>query len=198
MGSGTPLSRLIDLANDRGGKDNITGVLVAIHGDPTKTMHTVPIDTKMGLLEKIPLFAFLNYKERSAILSIITTKHFLVGSEIIREGAQGEDLYIVMKGRVTVEKAGLRIGELTAGAFFGEMGLVDNAPRSATVRALEPTECMIITRAGMMNIMRREQMMAVKLLWSFVQTLSERLRNANTGMVEARTKIGSIPFNPQD
>jgi CRP-like cAMP-binding protein len=121
-----------------------------------------------------------------------------VGSEIIREGAQGEDLYIVMKGRVTVEKAGLRIGELTAGAFFGEMGLVDNAPRSATVRALEPTECMIITRAGMMNIMRREQMMAVKLLWSFVQTLSERLRNANTGMVEARTKIGSIPFNPQD
>jgi hypothetical protein len=50
----------------------------------------------------------------------------------------------------------------------------------------------------MMSMMRREQMMAVKLLWSFVQTLSERLRNANTGMVEARKAGGSIPFNPQD
>jgi serine/threonine protein phosphatase PrpC len=198
MASGTPLSKMIDLANDRGGKDNITGVLVALHGDPSPTMHTIPIDMKMGLLEKIPLFAFLNYKERSAIFSIITTKNFSAGAEILREGSQGEDLYILTQGRVVVEKAGQRIGELATGDYFGEMGLVDNAPRSATVRALEPTECMVITRADMMSMMRREQMMAVKLLWSFVQTLSERLRNANTGMVEARKAGGSIPFNPQD
>ncbi|MCU0658254.1 MAG: protein phosphatase 2C domain-containing protein [Polyangiaceae bacterium] len=200
LGSGTPLSRLIDLANERGGKDNITGVMVGLQGDPAPTMHTIPVDTKMGLLEKIPLFAFLNYKERSALLSIITTRHFPLGAAIVQEGSQGEDLYILMQGRVVVEKAGQRIGELASGAYFGEMGLVDNAPRSATVRVLDAAECMVITRADMMTMMRREQMMAVKLLWSFVQTLSERLRHANTGMVEARSKIGGppIPFNPQD
>ncbi|MCS6898520.1 MAG: protein phosphatase 2C domain-containing protein [Myxococcales bacterium] len=198
LASGTPLSKLIELANDRGGKDNITGVMVALHGDPSPTLHTIPLDTKMGLLEKIPLFAFLNYKERAAIFSIINTRNFSTGTEILREGSPGEDLYILTQGRVSVEKAGQRIGELAMGAYFGEMGLVDNAPRSATVRALEPTECMVITRSDMMNMMRREQMMAVKLLWSFVQTLSERLRNANTGMVEARKFGGSIPFNPQD
>lgn len=200
LGSGTPLSRLIDLANERGGKDNITGVMVVLHGDPAPTMHTIPVDTKMGLLEKIPLFAFLNYKERSALLSIITTRHFPPGAAIVQEGSQGEDLYILMQGHVVVEKAGQRIGELGPGAYFGEMGLVDNAPRSATVRVLDAAECMVITRADMMTMMRREQMMAVKLLWSFVQTLSERLRHANTGMVEARSKIGGppIPFNPQD
>jgi len=195
LGTTTPLSKMIDLANDRGGKDNITGVLVTVQGDPNPTMHTVPLDTKMGLLEKIPLFAFLNYKERSSVLSIITTRVFAPGAEIIREGTQGEDLFILMKGRVLVEKSGLKIGELATGAYFGEMGLVDNAPRSATIRATEQAECMIITRADMMGIMRREQMMAVKLLWSFVQTLSERLRTANTIVVEARA--GSVPFNPQ-
>lgn len=198
LSSGTPLSQLIDLANDRGGKDNITGVLLTMHGDSNATMHTIPIDTKMGLLEKIPLFAFLNYKERSVILSIITTKTFPTGFEIIQEGTQGEDLFILMHGRVSVEKAGQRIGELASGAYFGEMGLVDNAPRSATVRVLETAECMVITRSNMMNTMRREQLMAVKLLWSFVQTLSERLRSANSGMIEARCRSGSIPFTPQD
>ena len=83
----------------------------------------------------------------------------------------------------------MEIAELRAGGHFGEMGLIDNAPRSATVRATEPTRVMVIARADLMNLMKRESILAVKLLWSFVQVLSDRLRATNSELSEARQEL---------
>ena len=69
------------------------------------------------------------------------------------------------------------------------MGLIDNAPRSATVRAVEPTRVMIITRAELMNLMRKEAVLAVKLLWSFVQVISDRLRATNAELSQTRQEL---------
>ena len=57
------------------------------------------------------------------------------------------------------------------------------------VRALESVRTMVITRTDMMNVMRREPVLAVKLLWSFVQGLSQRLRTVNTELSEARAEL---------
>ncbi len=70
--------------------------------------------------------------------------------------------------------------------------LIDRAARSATVRAVENCEVIMITRSDLMALMKKEQTIAVKLLWSFVQTLTERLRTANTGVVEARKELAIV------
>ena len=71
------------------------------------------------------------------------------------------------------------------------MGLVDHAPRSATVRTLEPTRSMVIARAELMQLMKREPILAVKLLWSFVQVLSDRLRATNNELSEVRQELAA-------
>ncbi len=181
--------RFIDLANERGGKDNITAVVVTVQGDGTVAQEAAEAQSRMEALRKIPLFRHLTYKEQTAVLSIATTRTFPAGREIVIEGQPGEELFIVIRGRVAIEKNGVEIAELRAGGHFGEMGLIDNAPRSATVRATEPTRVMVISRADLMNLMKRESILAVKMLWSFVQVLSDRLRAANTELSEARQEL---------
>ncbi|MGA9522442.1 MAG: Stp1/IreP family PP2C-type Ser/Thr phosphatase [Myxococcaceae bacterium] len=181
--------RFVDLANERGGKDNITAVVVTLQGDGTVAQEAAEAQSRMEALRKIPLFRHLTYKEQTAVLSIASTRTFPGGREIVVEGQPGEELFIVIRGRVSIEKNGVEIAELRAGGHFGEMGLIDNAPRSATVRATEPTRVMVISRADLMNLMKRESILAVKMLWSFVQVLSDRLRAANTELSEARQEL---------
>lgn len=199
-----PPKGLIDMAKQRGGKDNITALVVGLTGDRNVTVATVEADTKMGILQQIPLFTHLSYKERSAVLAVSRKQTYAPGQIIVQEGTRGEDVFIVVTGSVVVEKAGVQIGTMGVGGHFGEMSLVDDVPRSATVRAASVVEVMAIARAEMMALMRKDQMLAVKLLWSFVQTISERLRQANAGMVEARAELSRqapaeyLPFSQQD
>ncbi len=182
--------RFIDLANERGGKDNITAVVVKIAGEAgAASEETVEAQSRMEALKKIPLFRHLTYKEQTAVLSIATTRTFPGGREIVTEGQPGEELFVVIRGRVAIEKNGVEIAELRAGGHFGEMGLIDNAPRSATVRATEPTRVMVIARQDLMTLMKRESILAVKMLWSFVQVLSDRLRATNSELSEARQEL---------
>ena len=181
--------KFITLANERGGKDNVTAVLVSVSGDAVAAEETAEAQSRMEALRKIPLFRHLTYKEQTAVLSIATTRTFPGGREIVIEGQPGEELFVVIRGRVAIEKGGVEIAELRAGGHFGEMGLIDNAPRSATVRATEPTRVMVISRSDLMNLMKRESILAVKLLWSFVQVLSDRLRATNSELSEARQEL---------
>lgn len=192
LGHGAPLQSLIQLAKDRGGRDNITALTVKISGDPAKTMALQAVDTYMGMLQQMPLFAHLSYKERSAVLALSTQRSFPAGHPIVLEGTDGEEMYVLVAGEVVVEKLGQKLGRLGPGNYFGEMVLIDRAARSATVRAVENCEVIMITRSDLMALMKKEQTIAVKLLWSFVQTLTERLRTANTGVVEARKELAIV------
>ncbi|WNZ66011.1 MULTISPECIES: Stp1/IreP family PP2C-type Ser/Thr phosphatase [Myxococcus] len=182
--------RFIDVANERGGKDNITAVVVKVAGEGSSVSEeSSEAQSRMEALRKIPLFRHLTYKEQTAVLSIATTRTYPAGREIVVEGQPGEELFVVIRGRVAIEKNGVEIAELRAGGHFGEMGLIDNAPRSATVRATEPTRTMVISRPDLMGLMKRESILAVKMLWSFVQVLSDRLRATNSELSEARQEL---------
>ena len=194
--------RMVQLANERGGKDNITVVVLAVSGGDAQAAEEVAeAQSRMDALRKIPLFRHLTYKEQTAVLSIATTRAYPAGREIVTEGQPGEELFVVIRGRVAIEKDGVSIAELRAGGHFGEMGLIDNAPRSATVRALDATRAMVVSRQDLMALMKRESILAVKLLWSFVQVLSDRLRETNTELSEARQELAAAqairPFSDE-
>ncbi len=180
-------AELIALANGRGGKDNITAVVVRTTGEGADD--TVDAGAKMDAVAELPLFNHFTYKERAAMLSVSQSRQFEAGDEIVAEGTPGQELFVVVRGRVAVEKAGVEIARLGAGGHFGEMGLVESQPRSATVRAIETTRVLSFAQGDVMNLMRREPNLSVKLLWSLVQVLSQRLRAANTGLSEAKLEL---------
>jgi hypothetical protein len=72
--------------------------------------------------------------------------HYEAGDEIIRQGEQGETAYIIQSGRVEIIKSGKKVGELGDGDFFGEIALVGDVKRTATVRSLTPCELTVLTR----------------------------------------------------
>lgn len=197
--------KLIQQANERGGSDNITAVVLEV-GDVSSaaTMPTARLDASstLKILARIPLFAALSYKEQTAVLALGNVEEHNPGQVIVKEDEPGSELFLVLKGRVQITKNGIQIRELPPGGHFGEMSLVQDVPRSASAVAADPTHVLRIGRGPMMGLMRRDPTLAVKLLWNFVQTLADRLRLASTDLVEARLELnqlhGQSPFVPTD
>jgi serine/threonine protein phosphatase PrpC len=169
---------LVTFANERGGRDNITAVVVT--AEDSGAEEEAASIARIDALTRIPLFEHLTYREKNELLSIAHARTYGAGAVIVREGDPGGDLFVILDGEVSVEQHGLPIATLRNGGHFGEMGLVDAGPRSASVRATTPIRAMVLTRDGVLGVMQREPTLAVKLLWAFVQVLSQRLRTANT------------------
>ncbi len=172
---------LIAVANERGGRDNITALIVSIPDVGEAAQESV---ARIDFLQKIPLFQHLTYREQHEVISVAQTRAFPAGTMLMREGEPGGDLFIVLEGLVTIERGGLPIARVGAGGHIGEMGLVDAGARSASVRAADPIRAMVIRRDDVLTLMQREPTLAVKLLWAFVQVLSQRLRATNIELSE--------------
>jgi CRP-like cAMP-binding protein len=134
----------------------------------------------------------MTYKELLALLGIARGRQFEKGQHVINEGEGGNEMFVLFHGKVDVLKSGHRIAQLSSGGHFGEMGLVDRAPRSATVVAAEDTSAISIDRDSLLKLMRRESLLAIKLLWSFVGVLSERLRSTNEALTEVKLELDEL------
>jgi serine/threonine protein phosphatase PrpC len=188
-------SALVSLANERGGEDNVTALVLSCAREETATDDT-SIDARIAAVAGLPLFQHLDYREHVAVLSVATIRRVPAGTVLAEEGAAASDLYVIVSGRVAVERRGRPLLELRAGAHFGEMALVNDAPRSATVIALEQMDLLVIGRAEMMGLMRVDPVLAVKILWTLVQSLSSRLRatSAELDLAELPPDTVHAPF----
>jgi serine/threonine protein phosphatase PrpC/CRP-like cAMP-binding protein len=187
--------KLVDLSNERGGKDNITSIIVKVPDAESGVDRLArEVNLKMEVLHKMPLFRHLTYQELVRVMNITKVKQYNVDEEVVAEGADGDELFIVLTGKVRVESAKAKIAELGPGEHFGEMALVDKAPRSADIIASEPSSLLSIKRRDFFDIIRKDHPIAVKLLWSFLGVLTERLRNTSRELGAARDKkLGDAP-----
>ena len=132
-------------------------------------------------LAQVPLFSQLSRRALRRLARGTISRDFGKGDVIVKEGEQAVALYLVLSGRVEVVKqaegANPQVqGILGSGDFFGEMALIDDYPRSATVRALEDTECLELWRWDFRYELHRSPSIAVEML----PDLSRRLRQTNT------------------
>ena len=105
------------------------------------------------------------------------------GDVIFREDARDDAFFVLLDGLVQLSRGGLPLADLSAGAHFGEMAMVDKAPRSATATALVGSRALVIQRARFYELLRAEPVMAVKLTWSFIQVLNTRLRMTSRELI---------------
>lgn len=181
---------LVDHANDCGGKDNITAVVVRIP-DAASGLDRLAseVNLKMETLHRMPLFRHLTYQELVRVMNLIDVRSYEDGDQVIEEGEEGEEMFIVLSGEVRVHSGDADLVVLGAGQHFGEMALVDKAPRSASITSKGSSKLMIMRRRDFFDIVRKDHDVAVKLLWSFLGVLTERLRNTSRDLGDAREQI---------
>jgi hypothetical protein len=184
--------KLIDAANEQGGKDNITAVIVTI-GDVTArdTNRAKQLQLKRELLARMPLFRPLNDREILRVLQVTDVASFQNGERVINEGETGEELYIVLNGQCKVSRGGADLAVFKAGDHFGEMALVRSQPRSATVTSDGASELMLIRRTEFFEILRKEHQLAVKLLWQFLGVLADRLAETSKELGAAKEELAA-------
>lgn len=96
------------------------------------------------------------------------------GQDILREGDTGVGMFVIRSGKCEVVRGGQKVAELRSGDAFGEMALLDEFPRSATVRAIEPTTCLGLTRWHFRGLLESHPQIALRLL----PVLTRRIRDA--------------------
>lgn len=181
---------LVKLANERGGKDNITAVVVRVpDAEAGVDKLAREVNLKLEILHRMPLFRHLTYQELVRVLNITDVRNFGQGDKVVEQGEDGDELFIVLTGQVRVHAGDTIITRLGAGEHFGEMALVDKAPRSASVTADDESKLLVIRRRDFFDIVRKDHDVAVKMLWSFLGVLTERLRATSRELGEARERL---------
>jgi CRP/FNR family cyclic AMP-dependent transcriptional regulator len=148
-------------------------------------MNLTPVVSTL-LLRNVPMFSLLPADQLLLLTAVLIRKPYPKNSTVIAAGDPADALYIVISGRLKVmmgDKEGREIilAFLTQGEVFGEMGLIDQAPRSATVVAVESCELLAITRADFTKCLQKN----FDLTMNVIRGLVKRLR-------EADKKIGSL------
>ncbi len=182
-GTSTAAENLVEFANKNGGHDNISVITVHAH-DAEATAEQLRARLTLDTLKRIPLFHYLNFSELLKLIPVSQALDVEKGDRLIEHDTPGSDLFIVLEGAVEVHKGDTSIARLGPGRYFGEMSLVDSRPRSASVTALEQSHLIQISRDDFYQLLREDSVLAVKLLWNFIQSLSSMVRVQNKTLGE--------------
>lgn len=138
----------------------------------------------LELLKRVALFEGLTNLQLRKLAGALHEKTFSGNTHIFREGEDGASMFIIAEGKVRISKMVPGIGEealaiLEPGMYFGEMSLIEDGPRSAD--AIAHTGCRVfeLARERLDQVMFTDKELAYVLLWTFVRTLSARLRETN-------------------
>lgn len=129
-------------------------------------------NAKVDLLAGVPLFAGCSKSELNEIATIADEISLAEGTVLIGEGEPGREFLIVIDGTVKVTKKGRRLNELGPGSFVGEIALVTDVPRTATVVTTSPVRLLVITDRGFQHLIRKTPSIAAKVLASLGERLS--------------------------
>jgi CRP-like cAMP-binding protein len=130
-------------------------------------------------LDSVPLFSGLNSRQLEHLARRFVERDYAAGQAIVTQGTGGEGFFIVVSGRAEAirERAdGTRAVVNTFGPtdFFGELALLDDGLRTASVVTTEPTRCLVLTRWDFLAALREDPEMAIVVL----QELARRFRRA--------------------
>jgi len=132
-----------------------------------------------AILERHPLLAHLPPERLSRLAREGEVETWKGGEDIVAEGSLGDALFLILSGEVAVHRDGKTFATLGAGEVFGEMSMVEPAPRSASVSAMSPTFLFRLPHDSLHRLLMDDPATASALLVQIVKTLSERLRRAN-------------------
>ena len=129
-------------------------------------------DTKADALGLCPFFAGLSRGELHELAKRTEDLEVEAGKVLAREGATGSEFFVIVEGDVSVTKDGQEIRSLGPGDFFGEIALIEDRPRTATVTAKTPLRFFVLTRQNFRTLLQQQPELEEKVM----HALEERVR----------------------
>jgi CRP/FNR family transcriptional regulator len=128
----------------------------------------------IAALERVPLFADLDDDQLAQIARLFKERHFATGDVVVHEGSEGAAFFVIESGEANVVVGGKARRTLTAGDHFGEIALIDDAPRSATITATTDLHCYGVTYWDFRPLVEANGAIG----WKMLQSMTRMLRAA--------------------
>jgi CRP/FNR family transcriptional regulator, cyclic AMP receptor protein len=145
---------------------------------------------RIQFLKTVPFFDRLSNRQLKRVSDIMFERTYDVDELVFEEGQPGAALFLILEGKIAIEicreTSTTRLAVLERGAFFGEMALLDDTPRSANARALEPTSTLALYRNDLNGLMHRHARTACQIYRSLATMIGDRLRATNE-LVQMKT-----------
>lgn len=149
-------------------------------------MNAEPPEALVHFLQSNALFGGLSDAQMPEVLALLRKENFAAGDIIVCEGESGDRMHFILSGSAEIVKDATpdirdddepaRIGALNPGDAFGEMGLIDTQPRSATIRALSPVETLSLSNRDLHKLYRSHPAIFTMIILNLARELSRRLR----------------------
>jgi CRP/FNR family cyclic AMP-dependent transcriptional regulator len=136
-------------------------------------------DVFVDHLAQVPLFSACSRKDLELVARRVEDVKVDAGTQLASEGQAGDQFFVIVEGQATVSRHGQKVAELGPGHFFGELALLDRAPRNASVIADTPMELIVMTQREFAGLIDDIPEFAHKLLTG----LARRLRDADSQTV---------------
>jgi CRP/FNR family cyclic AMP-dependent transcriptional regulator len=129
---------------------------------------------KVELIAKVPMFARCSKKELEQIASVADEIDLNEGKELMREGAAGREFFVILEGTATVEQGGATVNTLGPGDFFGEIALISQGPRTATVTTTSPLRALVVTERSFHRLVEESPEIQMNVLGAAVERLNPK------------------------
>jgi CRP-like cAMP-binding protein len=128
-------------------------------------------NAKVELIKGVPLFSHCSKKELGLVAQIADEIDLPAGKTLMREGDRGREFYVLVEGNADVRKGNRKVNTMANGDFFGEIALVSQRPRTATVTTTSPVRALVVTEQSFRSLMDRTPDVQRKIL----QALADRV-----------------------
>lgn len=184
-----PAHDLVERANEADGSDNITAVTVSVRATEERKdaerARSKDLHLRMETLQSLYMFQGLAPEEMLKVWEIARVMDYANNETIIKEGEDGLALYIVLDGAVKVTRGDKVLATLTQGSHFGEMALLRNEPRMASVVSLNNARLIAIQGRDFLRLLHQEHLLGLKLMWNISVKLSDRLAELTAQKVDS-------------
>lgn len=126
------------------------------------------LEEKSSALASVPLFAGISSQSMARLADSAGEVEFGPGQFIVRQGQVGTGLYVILDGSVTVLRGSGELARLGNGDFFGELSVIDQQPRNASVRAAEQTTCLALASWDLLALVESDPAFALNLIRGLV------------------------------
>jgi CRP-like cAMP-binding protein len=134
---------------------------------------------KADRLKAIPLFSHCSKKELEFLSSRVDEISLPVGKTLLVEGQPTDTFYILLEGEVEVSRHGQPVARLKAGDFFGEIGMLDRGPATASVTTTQPAETLALSHAQFRDAIKGNDALVLQVM----AAMAQRLRENDTQLV---------------
>ena len=150
-------------------------------------------EVKLALLRQVEFFRGLDVGDLELVAQRMTDQFYENGDVVVREGDPGDQMFLLITGTVHVyverDDQIITYTRLQSGECFGEMALIEDAPRSATVQAEEPSLCLALSNSDFLELLNRHPHISLGIM----KGLSSRLRRTNIQVQNYASQLASIP-----